>query len=67
MATAFCEATLYEKLRYARITLSGALAGAAVVGAVSLAFGLQDKEMYDLLGALGGVAAVTIAKLLHFA
>ena len=50
-----------SRLRAVRLSLSGALLGIAMVGALALVFGFQDQAYLDFIGALVGLVFAALA------
>lgn len=51
-----------QSLRTFRYALSGALAGVALAGLAAWAFGAEQRDLHDLVGAAFGFVAVLGAK-----
>jgi hypothetical protein len=64
---AWAKSTKQEKFDFARLVLSGALAGVAVFGTIFWLAGCDQSQVWNTTGAIAGVAAATALKFAHFA
>lgn len=53
------------KLTYARLVLSGAIAGAALFGVLAPLFGIDSSVPKELLSGVAGASAVVAVKFAH--
>jgi len=54
-----------DKLRIARLVLSGGVFGVAVTGTIMSILGIPEDSLFDLIGAATGCVAVAVVKLIH--
>ena len=66
MGETFRNASFYDRLRFVRLALSGAIAGAAVVGIICMVFKIQPHDVYDFAGAAAGFTLIAAIKAAHF-
>jgi uncharacterized protein YcfJ len=52
-------------IKFARLSLGGAILGVAVAGLIGRRIGIDDKTITDAAGALTGAGAVVAVKLAH--